>query len=730
MAIINGTPGDDNLGGTPADDQIFGFAGNDQLFGLGGDDLLDGGDDHDALRGGDGNDQLSGGNGDDFLRGDDNGVGDDLIDGGDGWDRVTYAVGATAGVTVDLNIQGVAQDTGSKGFDTLIGIEHLTGTIFDDILIGNSGDNWIWGGSDTSGVTGNDTILAGGGNDLVEVGAGNHNLDGGTGIDTLSLWGNDSDITADGVTFSLLLQGAAQDTEQGMMNASGFENLSGSKHDDVLTGDGSDNVLAGDQGSDSLVGGAGNDILYGDGRIIVDDHGTGGSGPITTYADITATFPFLVAGDDVLEGGDGDDLLHGGGGSDTASYASASGEVQVDLAFGFADEFDGTGTYQSTDTLVSIENFLGSAFNDFVRGSAGDNVLTGGAGHDFMRGMDGNDTMVGGDDDDYLDGGQGDDLLDGGAGWDRATFAPSAAAGVTVDLNIVGIAQATGQGNDTLIGIEHVSGTAFDDVLIGDGGDNWIWGGSNATGVTGNDNIAAGGGDDLVQLGTGTHVADGGLGTDTLSLHGNGTDITAAGVTVSLDLQGAAQDTEQGMMTLTGFENLSGSNFDDVLSGDDGANLLAGYSGDDTLSGGKGDDILYGDGVVVVDTHGTGGSGPIGTIVDVSLLDFPEPAGNDILDGGKGDDILNGGGGDDTLTGGQGRDIFAFGAASGNDTVTDFRNNQDAIRFEGVAGVDDFSDLTVTAMGNDTLISWGTGDSILIEGVKANKIDASDFLFI
>ena len=95
-----------------------------------------------------------------------------------------------------------------------------------------------------------------------------------------------------------------------------------------------------------------------------------------------------------------------------------------------------------------------------------------------MRGMDGNDTLKGGGDDDYLDGGQGDDILDGGAGLDRVAYSVSALAGVTVDLNSVGVAQATGQGNDTLIGIEHVSGTALQRrPRTGDGGDNWIWAG-------------------------------------------------------------------------------------------------------------------------------------------------------------------------------------------------------------------------------------------------------------
>ena len=105
---------------------------------------------------------LFGGNGDDYLRG---GLGDDLIDGGAGFDRVAFFT-ATSGITVDLRIVGVAQNTG-VGMDTLVGIEHASGTEFDDTIHGNDGDNWLWG------ENGNDNIFAYGGNDLVEVGPGN-----------------------------------------------------------------------------------------------------------------------------------------------------------------------------------------------------------------------------------------------------------------------------------------------------------------------------------------------------------------------------------------------------------------------------------------------------------------------------------------------------------------------------------------------------------------------------
>ena len=718
MPTFNGTPGDDFLAGTNVDDDLHGFDGNDGIVALDGDDILDGGNGHDFMRGQDGNDQIFGGADDDYL---DGGDGDDLLDGGSGLDRAAFSVGAIAGVTVDLNIVGVAQATG-QGNDTLTGIEHVSGTRFDDVLTGDNGDNWIWGGSDGSGVTGNDILAGGGGNDQIWVGTGNHSADGGTGNDTLSLLGNQTDITAAGVTVSLLLQGAVQDTEQGMMLLAGFENLSGSLFDDALSGDGSFNLIFGDIGNDQLFGDAGNDTLYGDGRVTIDHHGTGGSGPYVTYADVSL-LPFEgPAGDDLLEGGDGDDTLDGGGGSDTASYLTATGAVFVDLDPGASSGAAGN------DTFVSIENAIGSAFDDGILGDNGANLLAGAAGHDFLRGGDGADTLKGGGDDDFLNGGLGDDILDGGSGSDRAAYSTGAIAGVTVNLNIVGVAQATGQGNDTLTGIEHVSGTRFNDVLTGDAGDNWIWGGSDTSGVTGNDILTGNGGNDLIQVGTGTHNANGGTGVDTFQMNGNGTDITSAGVTVSLFLQGAAQDTEQGMMTLNGFENLSGSTFADVLGGDNADNLLAGDSGADMLSGADGNDILYGDGRVYVDTHGTGGSGPIVTVEDVSDLAFPDPAGKDVLNGGKGKDILLGGAGDDVLTGGKDHDLFVFGPGDGDDRITDFEK-KDTILFEGIAGVDDYSDLMFTKIGKDTLITWGTGNSILVEKTTPALLNPADFTF-
>ncbi|MEO6433542.1 MAG: calcium-binding protein [Sphingomicrobium sp.] len=366
--------------------------------------------------------------------------------------------------------------------------------------------------------------------------------------------------------------------------------------------------------------------------------------------------------------------------------------------------------------------------NDYLRSLSGDDTLNGEEGNDTLIGDQGNDTLKGGNGDDFLRGNQGDDYLDGGSGFDRVSYVVSGTTGVTVNLNIQGVAQDTGgAGIDTLVGIEHVSGTIYNDILIGNEGDNWLWGGSDTSGVTGNDTIFGNGGNDLVEVGTGNHTLDGGTGNDTLSLFGNSTDISSAGVTVSLALQGSAQNTEQGMMLLTGFENLSGSVYDDVLTGNDGNNVLAGDQGNDTLSGGGGNDTLYGDGRIRIDFQGSS-SGPITTFADYTPLNPTYVGGNDTLIGGKGDDCLYGGQGNDVLTGSQGIDTFIMEASSGNDQITDF-NHSDTILFDGSSGVTDYSQLVFTMVGSDTLVSWGTSNSILVDGMKPKQLSAQDFQF-
>lgn len=354
--------------------------------------------------------------------------------------------------------------------------------------------------------------------------------------------------------------------------------------------------------------------------------------------------------------------------------------------------------------------------NDGLQGLEGNDLLSGDNGNDSMRGGLGNDRLLGGAGNDTMRDGPGDDIYDGGAGLDRASFF-DAANGVTVNLILQAAEQATGAGSDILIGVEHVSGTPWDDLLTGDGNGNWLWGSSG-----GNDIIAGGAGHDLLSVGQGDHQLEGGSGVDALSLWGNlGQDVTPDGATVSLLLQGQAQNTEQGLMILTGIENLSGTPYDDLLTGDPNGNVLAGDSGDDRLNGGDGDDMLLGDGQIGIEDN------IITTFDDVAV--FGDPGGNDVLSGGKGDDILVGGTGNDHMSGGSGGDRFVVGAGTGADTVSDFEK-KDVVAIIDVAGGDDFSDLTIVEVGKkDVLVSWGSSDSVLLGGIRAKQLDPSNFQF-
>ncbi|WPX64177.1 retention module-containing protein [Pseudomonas sp. MH10] len=163
-----------------AGDTVQGTNHNDILIGGPGDVHLHGGDGDDVLQAGSGNNELFGDNGNDVLI---SGPGNDLLDGGAGNNTASY-VNATAGVHVDLSIT-TAQNTLGAGTDTLVNIQNLIGSHFNDTLIGDGGDNIINGG------LGNNTLTGGGGNDTFKWDQGNvgHDLvtDFSIGVDKLDL---------------------------------------------------------------------------------------------------------------------------------------------------------------------------------------------------------------------------------------------------------------------------------------------------------------------------------------------------------------------------------------------------------------------------------------------------------------------------------------------------------------------------------------------------------------
>lgn len=490
------------------------------------------------------------------------------------------------------------------------------------------------------------------------------------------------------------------------------ENIAGTAGDDILKSGAGVDTIAGLAGNDILDGGAGNDIMsggLGNDTYYVDSK----SDKVTELANqgidtviTTADYVFLAAnvenmvlaggatravgnnlaniitgtsgtnlingmgGDDTIEGGAGDDTVVGGSGLDTASYENAGGGVIVTIGI---NDFQDT-VSAGKDYLVQIENVTGSAHVDTLTGNGAANVLSGLAGNDVLFGMAGNDT---------LEGGAGDDLMSGGAGsGDTASYA-SETATVTVSLATAGQQNTTGAGLDTLIEIENLTGGSGSDALTGSAGNNRIDGGA---------------GDDTIE---------GGLGTDTLIGGANGsTGDTASyatagsGVKVSLALTSFQNTIGAGSDKLSGFENLRGSEFDDILTGDKGNNLLNGSKGADRLDGGAGDDNLR--------------------------------AGQDA-------DTLIGGLGNDVLNGAQGADTFVFNAALGAaniDTIQDFKVAElDKIALEnavftkvGVAGVlipDHFvsGNGAVAGDANDRII-YDTASGALFYDADGNGVGA------
>lgn len=102
-----------------------------------------------------------------------------------------------------------------------------------------------------------------------------------------------------------------------------------------------------------------------------------------------------------------------------------------------------------------------------------------------------------------------------------------------------------------------------------------------------------------------------------------------------------------------------------------------------------------------------------------------DSAGNG-LDGGSGKDTLTGQGGDDTLTGGNAVDTFVFGADSGTDTITDFKQGTDLISIVGQTS--GFAGLTISDVNGDRQIVHD-GGTILLEGQAGLALVDGDFIF-
>ena len=363
-----------NTGGHAAGDTLNGI---ENLLGSRYSDVLTGDAGANRLDGGAGNDRLTGR------------AGADTLVGGTGLDTASYAASAAA---VTVNLETGAASGGDAQGGTLDSIEHLTGSVFEDLLTGNAGNN----------------VLEGGG--------GADTLDGGEGIDTASYAGSASRVD---VRLSGTVVNYGDATGDTLTN---IENLIGSAHNDILVGNGQANALTGMAGNDLLWGSSGDDLLKG--------------GP----------------GADRLVGGAGNDTASYAGSPDGVtvrlhSLATAGGDAQGD-SFPYTVDVTYTDAegLEQTESLPDVENLIGSTHDDILAGDrrdndidglAGDDTLYGGpgGGDDVMAGGLGNDRLFGGQGNDTLNGGQGDDRLAAGPGADVFVFGPRDGADTVTDFS-------------------------------------------------------------------------------------------------------------------------------------------------------------------------------------------------------------------------------------------------------------------------------------------------------
>ena len=171
--------------------------------------------------------------------------------------------------------------------------------------------------------------------------------------------------------------------------------------------------------------------------------------------------------------GQGADVLVGGPGNDAAYYASSAAAVTVNLLDG-----TGTGGDAEGDTLDSIENLSGSAFDD-SRSPAMPATTC-------CRAAPAPTHWTAGD------------------GTDTVSYSGSS-AGVTVNL-LTGAGERGDAQGDRLSNIENLIGSRYNDDLTGDTGNNVLRGGA---------------GDDVLIGGAGADRLQGGTGQDTVSYAGS-----------------------------------------------------------------------------------------------------------------------------------------------------------------------------------------------------------------
>jgi Ca2+-binding RTX toxin-like protein len=589
-------------------------------------------------------------------------------------------------------------------------------------------------------------------------------------------WGVEWTITGSGGG-DLLRGGWETDRFEG---GGGTDFLDGRAGDDHLYGGTAQNAV--DDSADYLTGGQGRDAFYvgntlGNGRLFSWDAALGdyafdtssrGTYDVITDFSTADTALLTIAGYwdpynnvelsnytlenmDSSMGGKDRFFVNGGGGGLLAiydSYYDQNLDRNVNLLVFFENELYtpifaiaqslgpvGFSLLSSIDGTATADFLIGTASGDTIHGGAGDDEIEGAEGSDELYGEDGNDLF-------YAAEGDGVDVYDGGAG--RDTLSIVSEKNTTINLKL-GTVSASGEGTDTVTGVEAFVTGAGDDTFIDDES------GQSYNGGEGNDLIAfefdasdyrisTSGSGYLIERAYVDRDAD--IATRYLTVK-NIENFTFNGVVADID-----DATTVNVTGTAAGETLNGSNRNDFIQGGGGNDILYGGLGSDILDGGEGTNQVRYDGIlsdyffkentdgtisIVSAVYGHDLAANVQTVrftgdnstYDIEdLLDDNQPgeivgtSGDDVLSGTSGTDVIRGGLGNDTLQGGAGSDTYRYSAGDGADVIDDWADPTSTDLLELSAGISP-SAVTVER-GNadiwDVVLGFGNGDSVTIKG--------------
>ena len=449
LTSITGSAFADTLRGDTSS-SIAGGAGNDAIFGGTGADTLHGQEGNDSITGGGGNDSIDGGAGNDtVIETAANITVNDTIKGGEGsadilqLDSFATALDATAlsgisefeiltvtatgtvtqemsnfeantgftqiraaaggntltfnNVSSTTNTLAISGATGTIAFDRLVDVStnaltvnsrvaaiNLTGlTANDEETMSFNTTQTNTDGTTTNHVTSVGTLTAADITTLNVTGGGNFTATMGASSTALAT------VNLTGSTGTISINAGTSLANMVVTNGTGVMSITGGGGNDSITGADLADSLSGGAGADTLLGAGGNDTLVGGTGA---DSINGGAGT-DTYSAVGTNAAGVDGGSQASVG---QVINLGSTGLTAAAINTATGS---NISSGLSGVASGQAAYLGTaaglattlDTLVSIEDVIGSSGTDYIVGSAANNVFTGGAGADTMTGGAGAD---------------------------------------------------------------------------------------------------------------------------------------------------------------------------------------------------------------------------------------------------------------------------------------------------------------------------------------------------